>query len=215
MEIPKEWKEQLPKQDTSIPTLLQWSLPRQGSGGFPEELTISALFSEQGSGDEYNILDEIPPKSYIQRLRNWAEDAQNLGYHSVKGGIPGTTTGCLYPLWMIEYWGTMSLAIASKEMWADSMAWLSKSRSYPPVVDKCIKCLPWMKPLYSQLEFRVDDLSILLSDKWLSDEHINFFAHYFNQAADGISPPILIAPLCLSNYILSSRKYKPNVSLLS
>ena len=210
MEIPKEWKEQLPGMDLTIPMLLKFSLPRQGARNLQEPLPISALFSKETPDEHKKISNEIPPSSYIQNLRRTVEDAKALGYHSIKGGFPGTTKGSTYPLWMIHYWGHLSNAISSKGMWAHSIAWLSNC-SYPPLVDEYINHLPWMKPPLSRLMFLMEDLSILLSDEWLNDSHIDFFATYFNQATTGTSPPILITPLSFSHSIKSLEQ--PQVSV--
>jgi hypothetical protein len=202
MHIPEEWRRSLPEASLTIPGLLEWSLPKQDASKFQETLLVSDLFSKQAPGEFGEISNEIPSHSYIQRLGRIVEGAQTQGYNSIKGGFPGTTEGSTYPLWMIDFWRHLSHAISSKKKWSDSILW-AKNKSCPQLVHKYINHIPWMKPLTSQLVFIMEDLSTLLSDQWFNDNHMDFFAMYFNKDATGVSPPILITSLSFSRSIQS------------
>lgn len=193
---------QLPGTDITVLRLLRWIPPSQSSVSCQDTDTLPTLFSTEASEGGYEEMNEIPAYSYIKKLGEMVKDAQESGYCSIKGGFPGTTQGFRYPLQTIDYWKSMSRAITSRKGWVKSIAWL-KNSSYPPLVDKYINNLPWMNPSSSQLAFLVDDLCILLSDRWFNDSHIDFFATCFNQAAAETSPPILITTLPFSRCVNS------------
>lgn len=52
----------------------------------------------------------------------------------------------------------------------------------------------------------MDDLHLLLSDNWLNDNHVDFFASLFNNAASCAKPPILITGLPFSQALKSFGK---------
>lgn len=198
--IPKESRDHIPEEDLTIEKLLGLTLPKQDLTSPPETTSIETLFSMEPPGDEYKTTLEntpIPSPAYITKLKAAVKDAQESGYLSICGdSLPGTPSNSRYPFWSIQYWERLSDAIMSSHRWARSLRWLGSSKSAPEV-KRYIQALPRIKPATTALVYRMDDLPVILSDGWLSDEHIGFFVAYFRSALS-ISSAILIVPLGFS-----------------
>ncbi|KAF9642282.1 hypothetical protein BDM02DRAFT_3133190 [Thelephora ganbajun] len=179
MGIPQKWKDQFPG-DITIQTLLQWPLPRQGSAKCDKDLPISAFFSYQEPGEYEETLgelQEIPSVSYITLLERMMKE-------------------------VIGYWRSMTHAITSKKAWVNSVEWLKDGGYLQPLVEEYLCHLPWTNPPSARLMFSMNDLPILLSDQWLSDTHIDFFATLFGSAATKNTPLILITTLAFPHSIM-------------
>lgn len=203
MVIPKEWKCNIPTEDVTITALLELPLPRRGSVECPAELLISALFSKQEPSNYVEALQEsqeIPSASYLKALRAMVQKVQDDGYISVIGGFPGTPMGPIYPLWVVQYWEHLSFPVSSKTSWTHSMAWL-EGNSEAHLVKEFTSVLPWISPIAAGLDFSINDLSLLLSDEWLDDNHIKFFTSFFGRIATENALPILITTLACTSPI--------------
>lgn len=90
--------------------------------------------------------------------------------------------------------------IKSQAAWRESSTWLG-DHYLASLVQECISHLPWIRPIEASFCFTINDLSPLLSDQWLSDEHIDFFASLFGKAASDGSLSIIITTLAFSRAI--------------
>jgi hypothetical protein len=200
MDIPEEWKKMIPAKDMTVSMLLKFQLPCQGSMACAPSTPASTLFSRQQPGEYEETLaqsKDIPSASYLTVLERLVRGVQKEGYHSIKGGFPGTAQGLRYPLWVVRYWSQMSYPIASKGGWTRSIIWLEGSGDKPRV-EELISQLPWISPTTGRLGFSINDLFVLLSDEWLNDNHIDFFADLFGKKAAESTSKILITTLAFS-----------------
>ena len=90
--------------------------------------------------------------------------------------------------------------IKSQAAWRESSTWLG-DHYLASLVQECISHLPWIRPIEASFCFTINDLSPLLSDQWLSDEHIDFLASLFGKAASDGSLSIIITTLAFSRAI--------------
>ena len=198
------WETRIPKDDLTISELLRSNVPKLASMdcNLSKPLPpIHTLFAKQEPERFQEALlesVEIPSASYISILRKLVREAQKQGFHSVNSGIPGTVDGVRYPLWAVHYWEKMSFPAASKAAWADSVVWAGAGHT---CLEEFISSMPWMSPVATNLPFSLNDLPILLSNEWLNDNHLDFFASHLNGVVNTTVLNILITTLPFSNFM--------------
>ncbi|TFK77245.1 hypothetical protein BDN72DRAFT_953706 [Pluteus cervinus] len=217
LEIPDTFQSHIPADDVPVSHFLAWHLPRQVNAAL--NAPVKEWFSIDAPHTQPACLltRDIPSATCLNQLdqrlgQAWFEGAKSISdprYNNGRDRIP---------LWAITFWKTVARILSLREMWLASASWIVTEKkkvsirdietfSAFQVADKRLTSMPWRSQLpYSRGLARTTDLTIYLSERWLSDDSINMMTTLLSQdfAISGCKEHILIASLGVANEIMKN-----------
>ncbi|KAG1721841.1 hypothetical protein EDB19DRAFT_1587141, partial [Suillus lakei] len=198
----------LPDDNIVVDDLLKLPLP--GISNWPYKDAIR--FSEALPRSEVDHTLEIPPKVYVERLRNEFGPELLRGQCSISDPrLPCTSL----PLWVMELWSQLHHAHDNRMYWMDARNWLQDKRvaGHDPELfceaEKLLHLLPWNKSVCGPAALtgrKTKCLASFLSDEeWLSEAVIDMMTACLFSRLSANREDVIISNTSFSDAILVAR----------
>ncbi|KII84575.1 hypothetical protein PLICRDRAFT_167537 [Plicaturopsis crispa FD-325 SS-3] len=176
--IPDEFQKKLLPEDASVANLLEERLPKESADIV--NIHPHHWFSRDAPLDNVDFLltRPIPSQDFLYKLEDafgqaWFDGHLSIIDHRFNNGMDRL------PLWSLTVWKELQYRIRARSKWAKSDKWLNTESSSPDVkaaleqARSCFRFVPWQAEIGSLRGVYTTSLTSILSNSWLSDDHID------------------------------------------
>ena len=187
--IPDAVSAQIPSPTDSVASLLnRTTFPPMSSGSVEPLPATLCVLDETVPWTIDGILETpVPPQEWTSDLELEIKARMHTGARPNSVQHP-TIPGLRLPLWIVEFWKSVSSARSEKQEWDRAATWLMGQAARGEEVseaEKLFRRIPWGAKLWmlSEADTLIGLLAELLSTGWLRERHLDLFSIYLTDRA--------------------------------